>query len=270
MASYNLICLLVDIYADAVKRTTQALWPEIQFTKADYSNSLNDAFQKLVESNYNLCFIHNTFQENLDVFFRDMERLGRHKTCVFVQLWDRLPKDLDLTPILEMGFSAIISRDVSSDEKAALRDVLQLELRRQEIDRRVVDVQEATHFVIRELDRVAREHKRGHSKKFDNLIHSFIGMLTEFDDEVLDQYFDALIEESKDSPTFEVSKLKVPEEVLKRRLPHLDEDSYSGKSHRVWEKLLKHYGIAATEEAQPGADAKPSLGGEKDDPSGTK
>ena len=249
--SLNLICLIVDIFADSVKRTTQALWPEIQFVQADYSNSLNDAFQRLIECNYNLCFIHSTFKENLDSFFRDMRKLGRDRTCVFVQMWDQVPSELDRTEVLEMGFSAVVGREISNDDKLALREVLRLELRQHEIDRRVVDVQEAMRFVVKELDRVARDHQRGKNEKFDRIIRDFISMLTEYDDEVLDHYFDALAEESTQAPAFKHAKIRVPINVLKRRLPHLGEDCYTGQSRRVWEKLLRRYGAPRDEATSP-------------------
>lgn len=239
----DLICLIIDPDADTQQTLPQALWPEIQFTTADYTSSLVTAFQMLVDSNYNICFIHGSFAEDLDSFFRDMKRLGRDKTCVFVQTWDTLAQNFDKSWAIELGFTGVISKAITPEERKLLKELLRVEFHHQEVTRKIKDVSEAVHFVVKELDRVARERQRGNQEHFDTMIRNFVVMLAEFDEEVMNEYFSLLGERAQSTSSFEAKKVKIPAEVLARKLPHLTEDKYCGRSLRVWESLLKRYGL---------------------------
>lgn len=256
----DLICLLVDPDPDTSQSLTQALWPEIQFKTADYTNSLVTAFQMLIDSNYNICFIHASFEKDLDSFFRDMRRLGRDKTCVFVQTWDKLAPNFDKSWAIETGFTTVISKSITPEERKILRELLRIEFHHQEVTRKIKDVGEAVQFVVKELDRVARERQRGREERFDTIIRNFVAMLTEFDEEVLSEYFRILEEHASNAPSFESKKVKIPPTVLARKLPYLYEDKYCGRSLRVWESLLKRFGVpsrAETAELQAQTSTKP-------------
>lgn len=253
----NLVALVVHPEKSAITALTQRLYPEIQFMLVDYAHTLPDGFQSLLEKNYHICFIHSSYTAGLGAFFSDMHRAGKDATCLFVQMWDMLPDDFNEAPALEAGFSTVISQDVTKDDREALKELLRIEMHRQEVTQRVQDVRQAIEFLVKELDRTARERHRGRQKKLDQLIRSFISSQTDFDAEILDDYFRALTEHTEATVPFRSRKLKVPRWVLKRSPPNLSKDTYTGISCRVWLKMLEKFGAPVSEKEEMEDDSDP-------------
>lgn len=239
----DLVCLLVHPQRESTKELAEVLHPDMQFALIDHAHSIGDAFQKLLNKNYNLCFIHNRFDKDFDVFMGDMTKVGRDKTCAFVELWDELPAGFDKEPYLDRGFAAVVSKEISQDEKITLQSLLKAEIHRQEVTRRIGDISEALQLLVRELDHAAQERQRGKKVEFNELVRNFVAAHADFDQEVLDEYFEGLSEHTSRAASFKSRKLNVPEAILKKRPPGLSKDVYSGMSRRVWQKMLKKFGV---------------------------
>lgn len=249
--SLNLVCLVVHPDRSITQSLEKALHTEIQFTSIDYAASISAAFQQLIQTNYNICFIHSSHTKDLDAFFGDMSKAGRDKTCAFVQLWQTVPEDLDKTKMLSQGFSAVISENTTPQEKTALKEVLKAELHRQEVTERVHDVKEAIGFLVKSVDRLAQDKQRGKDSDFDRLILDFITENTSFDEEVLHEYFEELGREAEASPSFKTKQLQIPE--FLQRFPGISKDRYKGTSLRVWERMLNKFGVPIDEPVEESA-----------------
>ncbi|RIL06942.1 MAG: hypothetical protein DCC75_10405 [Proteobacteria bacterium] len=238
----TLTCLVIHTTRDLVEKVTQALWPEIQFTKSDFTASLTEAFQLHYDNIYNICFVSNAVVKDLDVFFRDMEKMGRLKTCAFIQVFDKLPPNFNRADSIARGFTGVITQEVTSEERTLLKEILKIEYHNQQVRERVHDVGTVAKILTEEIDRVAKEKLRGREEKLDKLLTGFVELQAEFDDQILGEYFEHLTAETEKAKSFEKKKVAIPAKVLKRKLPKLEDNKYSGASSRVWGMLLDKFG----------------------------
>lgn len=223
------------------------LWPDIQFSETDWSASIMGAFQSLIKRPYTICFISDEFNDGMNLFFGDIKKLGRHDTCVFVQLREEIPQNFNKASLIELGFHEVISRNPSGKEMALLHKALNLEYRRREVIRRVTDVQEALSVLLRHIDQVSLDRKRGRSACLDKAIADFIFLHASFDSDVLMQYFSCLAEQSEKAQGFEQMQIVLPKIVKSDNYPGIIDGRYVGISRRVWQLLVEKYGVSETD-----------------------
>jgi len=246
--------LIVD--ASSAEAEAQALRkslaPEFAFTSVDFTNSILKALQSLCETDYHVCFISEKFPKvELEGFFRDAASLNKRTACVFVQVRESVEGAFDRTSLRQLGFTTVISRAGTRSDKQVLKDALQEFLHAREVEKRVTTIDRSLKLVLEEIDRVSRERKRGQNKIYGGIVAEFIEGQTHFDEQVLQEYYEKLASQADQRPPAEASKINVPEAVLARKLPKLEQGKYTGVSHRVWNKLLRHHGVEEGKKGKP-------------------
>jgi hypothetical protein len=234
--------LFITPEAELPKKVSEGLWPEIQFVAADRVSSIADAFQKLVDHSYSICFIAPSFTEGIDTFFKDMKTVGRDETCFFFQLEQGYDPSGEIPKLIHGAIAGLVSAAPTAAEREVLVELLQVEFHRAEVTRRVSDVKDAVSLLVREIDLMARDRQRGRSRRYDTAVKSFVELHLAFDKEVFSQYIEALTTLASAAPAFDVNAVEIPDEILEKRLPSLTKDTYRGPSARVWNKLLRKFG----------------------------
>ncbi|RMG40883.1 MAG: hypothetical protein D6719_09765 [Candidatus Dadabacteria bacterium] len=260
----ELITLIVDQQAHLAEELTEALKPEVELDEIDFTTSVHRAIQSHIQVDYNVCFISDKFpMEDLETFFRDFKKLEKKNDppCVFVQVKEKLDEKFDPEPFKKLGFSAFITRKGTHADKEALMEALKDFFHEHEIKTRTFNAARALNIWLSEIDRVARDKRRGKEAKLNTIAAEGISRETQYDEEVLNNYFRELEKKLENATPEESSHINVPDEVLKKDLPHLEKDKYSGASSRVWSKLLQKHGVkdlkahqeSASEESEPTA-----------------
>lgn len=222
-----------DVYGD-----------EYTFNEVEFTNSLHKAIQSLDEKPYDLCVISDSFpDEELATFFSDYVKVNQTGGCIFVYALDLIPDDFDSDKYLKMGFHGVISLQGNFIDRSILKDALKEWHYEEEINRRSYDVDSALNLVLSELDRLARDKKRGIDKQFNQIPSEFINLQTEFDEQILHRYYAKLMRKANNAEPENAKGVKIPEVVLRKELPNLTENVYSGASQRVWKKLLRLHGV---------------------------
>ena len=152
-----------------------------------------------------------------------------------------------------LGFRAVISRKGTHADKANLTKVLEDSFYTREVKRRKKDVDLGLSKLLREIDRAASDSRRGVPRKLAAIRMEGIEIDTAFDPQVLESYFETLTKQTEESPPRTVEKLAIPETILRKSLPHLTADGYTGASHRVWKILAARYGVKVGEEQSSAA-----------------
>ena len=212
--------------------------------ECDFTHTLFKAVKSLVDEGYDLCLVSDAFpKKELQVFFRDIKEKVQRSGCVFALVQDKVGAEFDRSSLTEFGFQAVVSRKLSFDDMASLTSLLGVKLHACEVKQRVIDVEKALEMVFRELDQIAADKKRGATNFVNTLAMDFIALQTEFDEEILGRYFEALMSktESVEKPLLN-TKLELPDLVLARNLPKLSRETYSGASRRVWKSLVEMHG----------------------------
>lgn len=245
----NLTALFVDADPRSYEALCRALEPECYFLDRHFCPSLHEALQFILAHKVHVCFIAMTFDaKSIHVFRADTKKLEHAERAAFVLVDETAPDEAARSSVKSAGFETVISRAVDPDDKRLLSDILTPLVKynecEAEIKKKVLNVRDAIQVLLRELDRVAMDRKHSIDSHFDHLAPDFIAELSEFHDEVLQRYYAMLSEQLKDASVPEgfCNKLTVPEDVLKKRLPALSRDNYSGASRRTWKKLVKLFG----------------------------
>ena len=223
------------------------------FELVEFTSSLRKAINSIVEEEFEICFISHAFPlDDVRAFFVDYGNIEKRSGCGFVQVHPEIKPETDIVGPQTLGFHAVVSEKGTHDDKEQLTEALQEFLFEAEIVKRKYNVDSALNVVLRKIDTAARDLKRGIKKKIDSLPAEFIEIQTEFDQEVLEGYFEKLETKTEDAEPENAQKLNVPEAILKKDLPKLDKNRYMGASNRVWKKLLRKHG--ATDDSPPKED----------------
>ncbi len=241
---FHLDSLVVDNSQADAEDLIRALRPEIPIAEIKFTNSAHKAVQNHIDHAFNVCFISDRVPaEDLASFFKDIKSLKVDQRCIFVQVKKELSENFNSEPAKSLGFNGVISRQGTYKDKEELYR-LTLELfKAKDIEVRKTDVKSAMKVLLRELDSVADFRRRGVTRQFNTLSMDFIADQTEVHQDILDQYFESLESQTTAAPPPEMSSIEIPQHVLKRNLPNLSESNYSGKSERVWKRLIKNFGV---------------------------
>lgn len=236
--------LIVSPGKDQAQLLTDAYNEHFMIGESHSTRTLHKAIQSHLEEDYDVCMIWEDYNtEELQSFFKDYEKLGKRKFCLFLQVKKTIPEEFDQSKLKETGFLGAVSPHANFADREYFETILQDNSYDKEIYRRKIDVTDALAVALREIDRVARDTKRGRATKFNTLSLDFISMQTEFDQQILDKYFQELSHKTEEAAPEEVFQVQIPDKVLKRQLPNLSENNYTGASDRVWKKLKKRYGV---------------------------
>ena len=243
-----LSALIVEKTSEAAEAFTSAYGAEFLFEPCDFTNTLHRAVQSLIETEFLVCFIGDHFTpDELASFFRDVHKIDRKNACVYVQVRNTIAPDFDRSSVVPIGFKTAISPAATHKDKEVLTEAVKEFLFETEVAKRVIDVDKATKLLLKEIDMVAKERKRGANKTFSGIAAEFITLQTEFAGEVLDKYFTQLTDKTEKAAPQKIFTIAVPASILSKNLPKLEHDKYTGVSHRVWDKLLNKHGVGATQ-----------------------
>lgn len=259
-AVLTLTAFVVHRDAGAVAPFIKALAPGVSVTSYDHAPSLQSAFQVLLQSSFDVCFIQSALSEGLEAFFHDMQLIESNQDCIFVQV---VAKHGDIEEQIppHAGFAGRISEAVTAADRQVMTEAFQSKAHRQEVVERTADVDDALEVLLRKVDAVAADRQRGRMTTFDRAVSGFVEDQLKFDQKILGGYLDSLADKSEVSAPPPAKTIEVPERVLKRRLPHLTQTGYSGASSRVWKKLVQKFGKG--EGAEAGGVKEEDEGGEK-------
>jgi hypothetical protein len=254
MNNSDLKVLIVDKREEDALVFAERMRPEFDFALTDTAKSLHQAIQILIEEEYDLCFVADLFNEDeTQSFLKDLNNIGKDQQMVLIQLRLDVAANVKRDSYKLHGFPCLISRKADQNDKTALEECIRELVKRKEIVKRVLNIEDAMRLALKEIDRVAETQKRGATSNYDlkKFPMQFMEMQTEFDQEVLMQYFKTLDSQTENSKANNVQHLFVPEEILKKRyFPGLNQASYTGASHRVWEKLKKKFGVDAENDSK--------------------
>jgi len=220
--------------------------------------NLTELLQLHINEHYDLCFLTDDLpQEHLATFINDYRKLERGESCVFAQLRDKVEADFKRTSLNEIGFTTVVSRLISQGDVIALQHALHMRGRYAKIQEKIANVEGAIQLLIKEVDKLSAQKRRGRKPLFKTVSGNFISGETKFDETVLTKYYDQLIAQTEKLAPPEATKIVVPEELLKKNLPGMTEDGYVGSSERVWKKLLRSFGLKKTTPVK--AEAAPTV-----------
>lgn len=249
MKIQDVAALVVDNNADGAKGIVRALEPELKFTFVDFTSSLRKALMSHTEESFQVCFLSEKFTSaDTEAFFKDIKSINNAAQCVFVQVREELADDFDAASSTPSGFRTVISRKGTHADKTNLTKVLEDTFYAREVKRRKRDVDLSLTKLLDEIDRAAIDIRRGVPRKLAAIRMEGIELDTAFDPEVLESYFETLSVQTSEAQPRTVEKLQIPEKVLRKALPKLSAEGYTGASQRVWKLLAARYGVKVSSE----------------------
>lgn len=237
--------LLIDSSSALLEELEKAFGPDIEFDYLDCVNSVHKAITYHMDMDFNICFFGESFPvAEVKIFHEDYKKLNKKTPCVFVQLRDAIPIDFDRTSLKEEGFDTVVTLKGDFRDKNALWDVLKLLIDKSDRDETLKDLDSIVENLMSEVDRVAKERKRGSKAKLGKVWSGYIQDKSKKFKDITEKFYDKLADASAESDPFAATKVAIPDEVLAKNLPHLYRERYKGQSHRVWEKLLNKHGVS--------------------------
>lgn len=245
--------LVVDTVPASASQLYEVLKPDLVLSECEQVSSLFDAVRAISDSFFGICLICDAYKpEDLKAFFGDVLKLDRGKNCLFVQVRESLASQFDRSSLSAIGFRTVISRKGHADDRRSIIEAYKAMGHSVEVRKRVNDVDTTMGLLLDEVDRISEDRKRGRSSKFNTISPDFIADQTSFDTEVMESYYQKLTEVAETVAPQEYQGVEVPDAILKKNLPHLSKDNYSGVSTRVWAKLKKKFGVKrAKDEKDP-------------------
>ncbi|MBX7138503.1 MAG: hypothetical protein K1X83_11025 [Oligoflexia bacterium] len=235
----------VLVFEDSVSNTEglkQALESHYELRSFDTAANVPDLLQLHIENHYDMCLVYDTWpNETVEMFYKDYLKLERNTKCVFAQIKNQVPEKFDRTSLRHLGFTTVVSTAINAHDLTALRLAFR-EKRQITVEERIDNVEQAVKLLIKDVDRIASDRKRGRDKSLQGVSAQFISGQTQVDPAVLEAYFDKLAQETESAAPTEHTEIVVPEEVVEKELPGLSKDGYAGASNRVWKKLVKAFG----------------------------
>ncbi|MCB0333234.1 MAG: hypothetical protein KDD55_07020 [Bdellovibrionales bacterium] len=233
------------------KAINEAYSPHYTFGELQYTTNLHKAIQLFREEDFHLCFIDSQFEEDdIKAFVKDYNELGKDIPCAFIQVHQIVKGELDRMMPKMLGFHAVISTQGSAADREDIDEALEFWSEEAEIAKRKIDVTSALDLILKEVDKAARDVKRGMFTKFNTIPSEFAALQTEFHNDIADKYFRELNDKTEEAEPENAIRVEIPEDILKRALPGLEKDKYTGVSRRVWQRLLKKHGITQEQAEQ--------------------
>lgn len=232
-----------------------AYQPDLLLHGMEVATSTHEAIEFFLTGPFDLCLISDSVAvPDLQALVADLKKVEGHATTVFALLNENEKARIDRAALNGVGVTLIVSPHGSTEDHAILSAALKEKVYSWELKTRIQDVERVIGLTLKELDKVSRERKRGRPLSTSKDIKDFIQLTTAFHDDVRKRFYDVLEEKTQDAKPIKASKVDVPEAVLSRKLPKLDKDLYHGASSRVWDVLVKKFGIQRPG-TEPGVEA---------------
>jgi hypothetical protein len=230
--------LIIDQETSSLEALDAALQPDVVFEYLDVVNSVHKAVQYHIDMDFDICFISEKFPAaEVKSFFSDYEKLEKKIPCIFIQFREKCDFDLDRESLQSQGFAAIISYAGDHKDKEYLWKALKPLINKQGYQEAVSELDSVVNKLLNEVDKIARERKRGKNKKLNNIVGRYLqDTSTEFEN-LKQAYLDKLIKETEEAEAFEPTEVVIPDAILDKKLPELKKDGYKGQSHRVHVKV---------------------------------
>jgi hypothetical protein len=218
--------------------------PEVRLLDYEARRTLLKGIQAFRETDFDICFISDSFStEELKPFFSDIKALKGEGTCVFVQVREAIGEGVQRNSLSQVGFSTIINHKVTDGDKASIAESLKEIVAKQEIKKRRIDVESAMKLIMLEVDRVAKDRKRGIDRQFSrDMLSEFVDGQLDFHSEVMESYMKALDKLSDQGKPVKDLIVSLPEHMIQKNLPGIVHGQYAGASLRVWEMLREKFG----------------------------
>ena len=242
--------LFIDGDDTRVPTLEAALKPEFMFSEIEVTNKLSKAIALLKEQDFDAIYIHDEFERpDLEAFFNDLSQLKGWEKPICVQYKQKLGASTNRKELRILGFATIISLDCNEEDKKALEQAIVDHFHLKEVEKKTIEVNDTIDLMLKEIDAAAQDIKRGAKPSLNKIPTALVEMNTDFHTDVYEKYFEALTKtsESLEAPSEEA--LKIPEEILRKNLPHLSEDTYKGVSRRVWKKMMEIHGRKVAKES---------------------
>ena len=254
--------LIVSSAAEQAVDFADVLEKVFQSFSAEVATTLHEALDFQSLGKFNACFIADTFSEKeIQSFMQDMRKIGRDKSCVFIQMRNTVPDSFDRKSLHHLGYATVVTPAANTKDKQEMQIALKDALHAGDLRRRAKDIGTATKLVLREIDLTAADRKRGVDRHLPTKSNSFFKSQANFDGVLMDKYYEALEEGTAQATPAKNCSLEVPETVLQKQLPRLEKDRYKGTSRRVWRMLMGKHG--KKEEEEKNSDTPPTPAPEK-------
>lgn len=229
---------------EMAEELNESLLPEIRLTDYEVRRTLLKGVQSFRESDFDICFISDSFSvDELKPFFSDVKALKGEGACVFIQVREALGEGVQRNSLSQVGFSTIINHKVTDGDKSSIAESLTELLAKQEIKKRRIDVENAMNLIMLEVDRVAKDRKRGIDRQFSrDMLAGFVDDQLDFHSEVMEAYMKALDKLSDQGKPVKDLIVSLPENMIEKNLPGIVDGQYAGASLRVWEMLREKFG----------------------------
>lgn len=243
----DLKVLVVDKQIEDANNFIANLAPEFEFECIEVVRSPHKGIQAFLSDNYDLCFVADLFsEEEVESFVNDLKSVPNSGTCVLVHLRLSIPANERRDSYIQRGFPFIISREGSELDKDGLKKTITKLIKDKEIKKRVLNIDDAMKVALRKIDEVAEAVKRSSRTKLSlqTFPMEFMELQTEYDEKVLEEYYEVLEKQTETAEADNVTYLYIPEDVLGRRhFPELSQSGYRGVSSRVWKRLKNKFGV---------------------------
>lgn len=244
MLKLNLKALVIDITSATADELEDAYSSEFTFESIESVNTVLKAIQFLMTAEFNICFIGETFaQADVQSFFNDYKKLNKEYGCVFVQARSKVDLDFDRSSLQSLGFHTVISKVGDHRDKSALWDAVKIIIERKEHEDTVNSLDTIIDNLTEEIDKVALERKRGAKTRLSTIYANYLRESAGRFKGLADEFYHRLFDTTEECTPFAHTEVNIPDDVLKKNLPHLHKDTYKGQSHRVWGKLLNKHGV---------------------------
>jgi hypothetical protein len=241
----GLSALLIDLKPDAALRFKQLLEKHWEFERFEIASSLPEALGIVTTQGFDLCLLSNEFiGEELNAFMCDVKQGKRSSAMLLIQVREAIGATESRADLAGKRFATVITRTCSQQDRDFLALALQGLIIQREVTEKTNDSEHMAELLLRELKRVGRNLKRGREGMlFRAPLATVIKECVEFDPQVMENYvrfLDRRVSES--APTPDVV-LQIPKWLFDKKFPGLANGTYEGHSLRVWDMLVRKYGV---------------------------
>jgi hypothetical protein len=237
--------IIVDKRPEKAAELKQRLESVVAFSDYLSVRSPREGLEVLAEQYFEVCFISAEFtSEDINSLIFDLSRLKQESPVVLVQVRDDLRANEVREDLAGSRFGTVITRHMTEQDSVALLRVLQPLVQKREVNRRCQESYTMMDLALREIDRVAKDLKRGKKRKLTrSAFTSSMQECLDFNPAVVESYFEQLEKQvEKSVPSREVTVV-IPQRLFDMDLPGLSNGTYEGQSLRVWEMLVEKFGI---------------------------
>lgn len=242
----NIRLLILDRNPEHAEELAKGIMPIIPFIHHEVLSTIQEALEAHLDNPFNISLVTSSIAEQeVNAFIRDMQKLytqSQDRLCAFIKIMPVIPDKYNSIPDIQLGFATICSEKFDEKDQKNLHNALKDFNNFKQLNENISDIEWTMKMILAEVDRVSSDRARGRETKFNTIAIDFASDLVEFDSKVMDSYFDCLTEQTINLPPRKSQHVKIPKNVLKKSLPKLVEDRYTGASSRVWRKLVNKFG----------------------------